>query len=163
MPLMGVSRSLVAGGLVFGCCPALWAHAVRHGAIEIDHPYALPSAAGSTQGRAYLRAIINHGPQTERLLGATTPRALNVVLRRQLTDAPQGGPDLASIDIAPGQRLPLGHTGPYQLSLMGLREPLRTGERFALTLLFEHAGPVTVQVWVQAPRPASRDVGRDRN
>jgi periplasmic copper chaperone A len=40
-------------------------------------------------------------------------------------------------------------SGPH-LMLMGLKKPLIVGERFALTLNFERAGAVTVDVVVQA-------------
>ncbi|GAB4396452.1 MAG: hypothetical protein OHK0048_01240 [Rhodoferax sp.] len=149
------SRRLIAATLTLAFCPALWAHAIRHGALEIEHPYALPNVAGSTDGYAYLRAIRNRGHDADRLVAATTPRAESVVVRRQSGAAGQGGSAGVSIEIPGGRRLSLGHTGPYRLHLMGLREPLRDGDRFALTLQFEHAGPVTVQVWVQAPRPAT--------
>ena len=42
--------------------------------------------------------------------------------------------------------------GEYQRMLIDLKQPLKDGERFDLTLKFERAGARTVRVWVQRPR-----------
>jgi copper(I)-binding protein len=39
--------------------------------------------------------------------------------------------------------------------LVGLSAPLREGATFPLTLVFERAGEITVEVAVERPRPAS--------
>ena len=39
--------------------------------------------------------------------------------------------------------------------LMDLKQPLKDGDRFDLTLRFERAGERTVKVWVQTPRDAT--------
>ena len=46
------------------------------------------------------------------------------------------------------------HDG-HHLMLFDLKAPLKDGDRFPLTLTFEKAGTVQVQVWVQTPRPGS--------
>jgi copper(I)-binding protein len=40
--------------------------------------------------------------------------------------------------------------------LIGLQQPLKDGDRFAMTLRFEHAGERDVMVWVQQPRGAAQ-------
>jgi len=42
-----------------------------------------------------------------------------------------------------------------ELTLIDLKAPLKDGDRFDLTLNFEHAGAKTVKVWVQTPRNAA--------
>ena len=59
-----------------------------------------------------------------------------------------------------GLALPAGQgvtlaPGGLHVMLMGLRHPLKQGETLALTLTFEHAAPVTVQVPVQAAGASS--------
>lgn len=132
------------------------AHGVSVGDLELDHPYAVPSAPGAPHGKAYLRGITNAGAQTERLLGASTPVAAKVELHSLKADA-HGLIDtrIDAIDLPAKTVTRLRHTGDYQLTLMGLNAPLKDGDRFDLTLNFEHAGSHTVKVWVQTPRDAA--------
>ena len=129
------------------------AHGVSQGDLQLDHPYAVPSAVGEADGKAYLRGIKNSGAQADRLLGASTPVAAQVRLHSLKPDA-SGLRSVAVnvIELPAKTTTLLRHTGDYQLSLMGLKEPLRDGDRFDLTLNFERAGSQTVKVWVQTPR-----------
>lgn len=135
------SGALAGMLLVPGVCTA---HGVHAGDVVIDHPYAPPSASASPAGPlrspVYLRAIRNGGRVTERLVGAHTDRAAQVQL-------PQG-----PIVMPPGAALRLRHDGPAPLELLDPTPPLRDGDRFTLTLRFERAGAVDVDVWVQSPR-----------
>ena len=129
------------------------AHGVNAGDLTLDHPYALPSAAGVTHGKAYLRGISNAGVQPDRLLGASTPVADTVTLHRLWPHATGLREELAeTIGLPAKTTIRLRHTGDYQLTLLGLKTPLKDGDTFALTLRFEHAGIQTVKVWVQTPR-----------
>ncbi len=141
---------------------ALWpiaghAHGVSVGELELDHPYAVPSAPGEPHGKAYLRGITNAGTQPERLRSASTPVAAKVVLHSLKPDA-NGlvGKQVDAIDLPAKTLTKLRHTGDYQLTLVDLKAPLKDGDRFDLTLNFEHAGSQTVKVWVQTPRDASQ-------
>jgi len=129
------------------------AHGVRAGDLVIDHPYAVPMAAGATEGAAYLRSVKNRGAVADRLVGATSPRAASVVLRRRVRDgATARQQDIDSIELPPGAELRLRHDGDVQLALVGVKPALRDGDRFPLRLRFERAGEVEVSVWVQTPR-----------
>jgi periplasmic copper chaperone A len=129
------------------------AHDARAGDLLIDHPYATPSQPGASTASAYFRAIRNRGLQADRLLGASTPLAERVSLQRR-ADAATGapGPTVEAIDLPARSTLELRHTGAYQLVLTGLKQPLKDGDRFDMTLVFERAGRQTVKVWVQTPR-----------
>ncbi|MDD2925997.1 copper chaperone PCu(A)C [Rhodoferax sp.] len=131
------------------------AHGTKAGTLQIDHPYAVPSEPNEPHGKVYLRGIKNNGAQADRLLGASTPVAAAVKLHSLKPDA-NGlrGMQLDAIELPPQATTLLRHTGDYQLSLINLKAPLKDGDRFALTLNFEHAGSQTVQVWVQTPRAA---------
>lgn len=130
------------------------AHGFRAGDIEIDHPYALPTVPGQTQGAVYLRRLRNHGGRADRLLAARTPRAEAVEFHRSQLDAQQVMRMRAEphIELPPGAELRLRHGGEWHLMLLGLQRPLIEGERFGLKLRFEHAGEREVVVWVQRPR-----------
>jgi len=136
-------------------CASMYSHAhgVSQGDLQLDHPYAVPSAVGESHGKAYLRGIKNTGAQADRLLSASTPVTAQVRLHSLNPDA--NGLRAVAVNVI---ELPaktttlLRHTGDFQLTLMGLKKPLIDGDRFDLTLNFERAGSQTVKVWVQTPR-----------
>lgn len=115
----------------------------------MDHPYALPTPPGATQGSAHLRSLSNTGPAADRLLGATTAVAEQVELQHQ-------GQAVATQELPPGAQLLLRHDGEWRLLLKGLKTPLVEGQRFTLRLRFERAGEREVTVWVQQPRAAAQ-------
>jgi copper(I)-binding protein len=144
--------SLLLAALV-GAASVVQAHSVSQGDLQLDHPYAVPSAPGEPHGKAYLRGIKNSGAQADRLLSASTPLAARVELHRLKPDA-NGlrGRQVEAIVLPPKTVTRLRHTGDYQLTLIDLKQALQDGDRFDLTLNFEHAGSQTVKVWVQTPR-----------
>lgn len=151
--LKRVAQAACAATLVVSM--ASHAHGVSQGDLQLDHPYAVPSAEGESHGTAYLRGIKNTGTQADRLLSASTPVAAQVTFHSQKPDA-NGlrGMAVNAIELPAKTSTLLRHTGDYQLSLLGLKKPLKDGDRFDLTLNFERAGSRTVKVWVQTPREA---------
>jgi periplasmic copper chaperone A len=142
---------LAAWGAAFW--PALAAaHGSRLGDIVVDHPYATPTPAGARTGAAYLRGLLNRGRQPDRLIGASTPLADTVEFHRSSRDGDvMRMRAVDAIDVPAGAELRLRHDGDTHLMLVGLKEPLRDGQRFPLRLRFERAGEVEVMVWVQTP------------
>ena len=124
------------------------AHEYDLGALHIGHPYARPTPPGASTGAAYF-SIANKGKAVDKLVRAATPRAQGAELHsmsmegdimrmRQVKDiAAVGG---ATVKLEPGG---------FHLMLTGLKQPLKLGERFPLTLYFEKAGQVTVDIVVQ--------------
>lgn len=130
------------------------AHGTRAGDLAVDHPYATPTPTGLTTGAVYFRAIENRGHAADRLLGASTPRAERVEIHLSTMDGNvmrMRAIEALELPAGAGVRLRHGEAGAH-LMLFGLSAPLRDGERFPLTLRFEHAGSVEVKVWVQTPR-----------
>lgn len=127
--------------------PAL-AHGFKVGAIEIEHPWARATADGTDNGAVYM-VLNNEGKSGDRLLSASSPAAAKVelhahiddngVMRMREIDAIDLGPD-ATVKLAPGG---------LHVMLLGLKEPLKKGKAFPLTLVFEKAGSATVEVAVQ--------------
>jgi copper(I)-binding protein len=138
-----------------GAGPLAQAHGTHHGDLLLDHPYTVPSVPDEPHGKAYLRGITNAGTKPERLLSASTPIAAKVTLHNLKPDA-NGliGQQVETIDFPAKTVTKLRHTGDYQLTLIGLKQPLKDGDRFDLTLNFEYAGSQSVKVWVQTPRDA---------
>ncbi len=129
------------------------AHGTRAGDLTIDHPYATPTPEGARTGAVYLRTLINRGAVADRLVGARTERAESVEIHRSVMEADvMRMRAIAGIDIPAGAELKLRHGGDIHLMLLGLKSPLRDGQRFTLWLRFERAGEHEVVVWVQTPR-----------
>ncbi len=145
----------VTGGTLLLPNPAC-AHGARVGDIEIDHPYALPTAAGVPHGAVYLRLLRNHGDRADRLVAARTPAARAVEFHHSSVDAQQVVRMRArpAIDLPARSSQKLRHGGEWHLMLIDLHKPLSDGERFPLVLRFEHAGEREVVVWVQRVRGA---------
>lgn len=132
--------------------PAL-AHDFRLGDIVIDHPYALPSVAGSTDTVVHFRALHNRGREPDRLLAARSSAAQMAQLRQAVRQAGQRRwQPVPAIDLPPGQALATRHDGEWQIALGGFKAPLGVGDQFPLWLQFARAGSREVSVTVQAPR-----------
>jgi copper(I)-binding protein len=130
------------------------AHDFKLGPLRIDHPYATPTPPGAANGAAYLRGIRNTGEQPDRLIGASTPVASTVEIHRSVIDA-QNVMRMRAIDgipLPPKGEVQVRHGGEHHLMLIGLKQPLKDGDRFPMTLRFEKAGEREVMVWVQTPR-----------
>ncbi len=123
------------------CTAALGAHAHSYllGAIEIGHPWARPTTA--QLGAAYGVLAIK-GEAADKLSAAQTPIADRVELRNAAGEA------VPTIEIASKRPVVLRPGKPY-LALIGLKQPLKLGESFPLTLRFDIAGEITVTVMVE--------------
>jgi hypothetical protein len=118
--------------------------------------------AGATPGKAEngVAYVTITSPTADRLVSASTPVAKKAELH---TMSMQGMVmkmrPIAGLDIPAGQPVSLKPGGEH-IMLMGLKQPLREGESFPLTLDFEKAGPRTVTVAVEkvgakGPGPAA--------
>jgi copper(I)-binding protein len=144
----------LAGSAVSLQTPSVEAHDFRLGPLRIEHPYATPTPPGAVNGAAYLRALRNSGDQPDRLIGASTPVAQAVEIHRSVVDA-QNVMRMRAVDgiaLPPRAEIRLRHGGDHHLMLIDLKQPLKVGDRFPLTLRFERAGEREVTVWVQQPR-----------
>jgi copper(I)-binding protein len=157
VPARHLSRRLALANLiglvVLPFARSAHAHGAQAGDLLLDHAYAVPSAPGEPHGKAYLRGIKNTGGQADRLLSASTPIAAAVDLQSLM----KHGNDLhtqtvTAIELRAYTTTLLRHTGDYQLLLRDLKQPLKDGDRFELTLNFARAGTQNVKVWVQTPR-----------
>ena len=55
---------------------------------------------------------------------------------------------VAALEVKPGETLQL-RPGGYHVMLSELRQPLKVGDKFPMTLKFQNAGAVEVSVWVE--------------
>lgn len=128
--------------------PALLGRGVNAGDLRIEHPYATPATGGAAS--VYLAQVRNLGTRTERLTAAATPVGERVELQRHR--GARSFERAAALALEPGADLRMLPGTGARLRVVGLKRALREGDAFALTLHFERAGAVTVQVLVQQPR-----------
>jgi copper(I)-binding protein len=129
-----------------------------NGPISASDVRARPTAPGLTTGVVYL-TIINHGTADDTLTAVSTPVATKSEVHRTMN---MDG--MSKMDMAPS--LPIKANGTVSLSpnglhimLMGLKQPLKLGDSFPLTLEFAKAGLVTVTVAVEPIKAPSKPMG----
>jgi copper(I)-binding protein len=124
------------------------AHNVEKGDIQIRHPWSRATPAGAKVGVGYME-IRNRGKQPDRLLGASTPLARRVEMHVTRSEGEvMKMRQVESFSIPAGERVELSPGGGH-LMLVDLARPLKKGERVPLTLRFERAGEVEIEMEVQ--------------
>jgi len=153
---MSLSRllTLLAGLLL---AATVSAHSFKLGALELGHPWSRAMPEASPSGAAYL-SIKNTGKEADTLLAASTPRSDKAELHVHINDngvmrmrEVSGG-----VTVAAGSEVKFAPGG-YHIMLMGLKQPLKAGERFPLTLKFAKAGTITVEVLVEKDAPMAME------
>jgi len=143
--------------LCWGCFFVLsaQAHGFAVGELFVRHPYATPSLAGSQNGAVYFKGIKNAGKEADQLLSAKTQMADKVEIHEMTMDGDiMKMRPLSSIEIPPGGEVSVAKGNPngYHLMLLGLKQPLKDGDRFPVWLTFKRSGEVKVEVYVQTPK-----------
>ena len=117
------------------------------GSLTITQPWSRATAPGASTGAAYFD-IINAGP-ADTLLRIESPVAREVEMHMEYTD---GGMmqmrPMQSVEVPQGDRVRF-QPGGLHVMLIDLKRILVEGQRFPLTLVFQHAGSVRVEVLVQ--------------
>ena len=125
------------------------AHEFKLGDLKIGHPWSRAMPESSPTGGVYL-LLSNRGKTADKLLSASTPRAAKAELHTHINDngVMRMREVAGGVEVAAGQQVKFA-PGSYHVMLMGLKQPLRAGDHFPLTLRFEKAGSVTVDVAVE--------------
>lgn len=140
-----VAATLGSMGLI---ASALAADVAKVGEITIHEPWARASLGAAPNSAAYMTLEIA-GDQPDRLVGGSSPAAERVELHTHVMEG-----DVArmrsvdAIEVVPGQPTVL-EPGGLHLMLSGLTRKLEAGSSVPLTLVFEHAGEVTLDVPVR--------------
>ena len=130
------------------------APAVRAGTtspIVVHDPNARPTLAGAPNGIVFM-VIENLGPVPDALVGASTPVARKAQVHEMtMTGNVMRMRPAGRVVIPAGGKVTLDPDG-LHLMLMGMKRPLKPGDRFPLTLTFEKAGAIDLDVEVKAGR-----------
>lgn len=129
-------------GLLFAAATAL----AQTGQLEVGHAWARATPGKSQTGAAYVTIV---SPTADQLVSASTPVANKAELHMmEMSGMVMKMRPIAGVTIPPGKPVSLAPGGMH-IMLMGLKQPLRAGQSFPLTLTFEKAGPRTVDVAVE--------------
>jgi copper(I)-binding protein len=127
----------------------------KAGSLTIEQPWARPTIGDAANSAAYL-TIANSGDKPDRLTAVKTDVAADAMLHESRMEGEvmkmvhlQDG-----LEIAPHATAELKPLGAHVM-LMGLKQPLKEGETFPLTLSFAAQGDVTVTVTVAKQAPAT--------
>ncbi len=144
---MTTRRTLLAAAATLVALPAR-ARDYTAGDLAIMHPWTR-AAGASANGAAFMR-LRNTGAQPDRLISASTPAARVVELHTMIRDGDvMRMRPVTDIAVAPGQTVEL-RPGGFHVMLIGLTGPMAQGGRVPLTLRFERAGEVQVELSVEA-------------
>ena len=140
-----MKRLILATLAVFAAMPALACEVMRVGDIEVQHAWSRATIGADRPGVVYL-SIRNTGSTDDALLAVATPIAGKPMLHETVvTDGIASMPHAMSVPVPSGQTVALAPGG-FHAMLMGLTQALEKGDTFPLTLTFETAGDVTVNV-----------------
>jgi len=148
--LLLLAAALTAGSVAH-------AHEYTLKGLHIEHPFARPTVPMQRSGGAYL-AIENKGSNNDRLVAVSSPIAESVQIH---TMSMEGNVmkmrEVDSIELKPASRIEMMPGHGYHLMLIGLRQPLKAGDKFPMTLTFEKAGKTEVSVVVSEQNATQGD------
>jgi copper(I)-binding protein len=122
----------------------------RLGALQIVHAWARATPPTAPTGGGFL-TVTNTGTTPDKLVSAKSPAAETVQIHEMKMDGNvmrmreiSGG-----LEIAPGATVTLAPGG-LHIMMMGLKAPLKQGEKVPVTLVFDKAGSIDVELDVVA-------------
>jgi periplasmic copper chaperone A len=121
------------------------AHSYQQKAIQIGHAWSLPTDSSET--RAFF-PLLNTGMTGDRLIAMTSPVAKSITYVDRL------GTEQTSLILPSKMPIALRKGGAH-LRLTGLTRPLKHGDKVPLTLTFEKAGRIKVELWIE-PAPYAK-------
>jgi hypothetical protein len=152
--LLQLTNIIAVAAALQAAPPALAQHmhdAQMHGdkSVKVTEPWARAAGRMAHAAVAYL-TLENSGDTADKLVAASTPAAGQVVLHMHIKDGDvMRMRPVQSIEVGPHAKVTL-KPGGLHLMLLDLKGPLAQGSTFPLTLRFEKAGEVKVEVAVQA-------------
>ena len=158
-----MTRYLSLLAAAFALATSAAAHDYVQGDVHIMKPWSRPLPAVSVNGAAYM-TFMNKGSAPDKLVSISTPAARKAELHNHIME---GGlmkmRPVGVFEITPGVPSVL-QPGGLHIMLMGLSQPLVEGNAFPLTLNFERAGSIEVEVMIFQPEETGDDhMKHDKN
>ena len=130
------------------------AHQYTAGSLSIGHPWSMELPPNAPAIAAYF-TIENQGDAADRLLSVDSPIAGQAQLHEHIeANGLMKMQQVSAVEVAPKAKVSFAPMA-YHVMLLDVkdRSKLVAGERFPMTLHFEKAGDVEVQVVVQKQAP----------
>lgn len=124
------------------------AHDFTLGALKIDHPWARASAGPARNSAAFM--TIHNAGGADRLVAVAADVSERVELHTHMMEGDVMKMRHVEAVEVPANAMAELQPGGFHVMLIGLKAPLKEGEHFPLTLTFEKAGEITVDVAVEA-------------
>lgn len=141
---MNVLSRLLAAAVMTAATVAT-AQTVTVGDIQIDRPWARATVAGIPNGAAYF-GLKNSGSDPDFLVSASSPVADRAELHTHIKEGEVSKMRQVHDVEVPANGEVAFQPGGLHVMLLGLTQPLEQDSSFPLTLVFEKAGAVTVEV-----------------
>lgn len=152
---MKFAKFVGVAAMAMGFGAAAWAEG-----IVVEDAYARASTPTAKSGAAFM-VLMNTSDQDDRLVAAKSDVAARVELHthREIADGV-----MKMMEVEEGFAIPAGGThmlarGGDHVMFMGLNEPFADGDTVAVTLVFEHAGEVAVEIPVDLNRKPTHGGG----
>ncbi len=130
------------------------AHEYTVGSLHIEHPWSRAMPPVAPTAAAYF-VVHNKGSDADRLLSVSTPVAGKAELHEHIhADGVMKMQQVQSVAIPSGGEVKFAPMG-YHVMLFNVQQQAKDGERFPLTLTFEKAGQLEVQVDVHNDAPSA--------
>ena len=146
---MFARRLILAAAVSLLTVPAM-AQDYKLGSLEITAPWTRATAPTARSGGGFM-TITNKGTTPDRLVSARS----NVSDKVEIHEMQMDGSVMRMRELAKGLDIPPGATvmlkpGSYHIMFMELKAPLAKDAKVPVTLVFEKAGSIDVQLDVQA-------------
>lgn len=128
-------------------CVLAQAHDARIGSIHVIDPAAPATLPGQRSGALYL-SIENEGKTADRLLSLTSTAGNVAIHSMSMHGAIMKMREMDSLPMPATAKVVMQAHGGYHLMLTGLKQPLVAGDKIPLTMTFERAGKLEIQVHV---------------
>ena len=141
-----LSKLAFAALLMVAAVPAF----AQSPSIQVENPWARATPSGAKTGAVYM-TIDNKSSIADRLTGVSS----EVAKKLQIHETKMENGIMKMREISGGLPVPAGGSvvlkpGGYHVMLIDLNKPLKAGETFPLTLVFEKAGKISITVPVQS-------------
>jgi copper(I)-binding protein len=145
-----ISRRLAVAGLLAALAQPAAAEQYKLGTLEIDNAWTRATPPTAQAGGGFLQ-ITNKGAAPDRLIAVKSPVADKVEIHEMKME----GNVMRMREVEKGIELPPGATvalkpGGFHVMFMGLNAPFKKGAKVPLTLVFEKAGSIDVELAVEA-------------
>ncbi len=125
-----------------------------HETMKIEHVWSRAVPPTPPTGAVYFK-LHSQATEADRLIGARTPRAEKAELHTHVhQDEVMRMEQVEAVDIPANGHVEFKPGGNHVM-LFGVTEPLVAGEHFPITLEFEKAGEITLDVTITDQAPAS--------